>query len=186
MPAKKPRVLITRDETNAAREARLQSERALSPKSKLSRKPPARLRGHKIASAAWTRLIDLYDAVDGQIVTAFDQDLLITYCMVLDEAQELRDLIVSGKKLVDDFQKQARKFMRENELEPRQVQKIESLIFDLQEMVNIKLDARLDGKGKFGHLLAQELFLTPRSRGGVAPPEKIKVIETEMSRLIDV
>ena len=34
------------------------------------------------------------------------------------------------------------------------------------------IDARLDGKRKLIHLLAQSLYLTPRSRAGVVPPQK--------------
>src|SRR5690606_13448911 len=34
------------------------------------------------------------------------------------------------------------------------------------------MDARLDGKRKMVFALAQSLYLTPRSRAGVAPPEK--------------
>jgi hypothetical protein len=34
------------------------------------------------------------------------------------------------------------------------------------------MDARLDGKRKMVFALAQSMYLTPRSRAGVAPPEK--------------
>jgi hypothetical protein len=34
------------------------------------------------------------------------------------------------------------------------------------------MDARLDGKRKLIYALAQSLYLTPRSRAGVAPTEK--------------
>jgi phage terminase small subunit len=34
------------------------------------------------------------------------------------------------------------------------------------------MDARLDGKRKLLHTLSQSLYLTPRSRAGVAPEQK--------------
>ena len=36
----------------------------------------------------------------------------------------------------------------------------------------IGIDARLDGKRKLEHTLAQSLYLTPRARAGVAPADR--------------
>jgi hypothetical protein len=48
------------------------------------------------------------------------------------------------------------------------------------------MDARLDGKRKLLHSIAQSLYLTPRSRAGVAPPEKEpEKPKSEMDELLD-
>lgn len=183
MPAKKPAMLITRAETLADQQARINSEIAMSPKTKLSTRPPARLKGHNIASEAWTRLLKLYKAIDGELANAFDESLLIDYCMVIEEEQELSNTFALMKDQINDMQKIADVLKRDSSLPKEHVRKFQNLIYGARDVL-LKTDARRDGKRKLSHLLGQALYFTPRSRGGVPPPEKVTQLMDEMSKLL--
>jgi len=51
----------------------------------LSITPPVSLQGHEIAITEWTRVL----SVPGHKITAFDQDLLVNYCLVFEEEQAI-------------------------------------------------------------------------------------------------
>ena len=55
------------------------------------------------------------------------------------------------------------------------------IVSDMEKII-IVLDARLDGKGKYLHSLEQSLYLTPRSRAGVAPVQKEKEKEDDLKK----
>lgn len=143
----------------------------MTPTTELTVSPPPELRGHKHAAAAWKRLIKLYAETEGTIVTAFDADLLAKYCLLEEECvtlEEIRDeqltdldgvkkrLSKMGKPKTDDIKEYIALLEQKNALLARYQ----------------GLDARLDGKRKLLHALAQSLYLTPRSRAGVDPKRK--------------
>lgn len=170
MPAKKPPSLVVRDETKADRQARADAESSMTPQTELSRKPPATLHGHKTATATWKRVVSLYYEVEGQIVTAFDQDILAKYCLLEEELLGLEKQI---KEMTAAYEKALANAKRikadQNNL------KEYVAMWDVVNKLNARaqgLDARLDGKRKLLHTLSQSLYLTPRSRAGVAPPTK--------------
>jgi len=172
MPAKKPGALKSRHDTKADLDASAQAEAAMTPTTQLTLQPPALLRGHKHATATWKELIGLYQETDGQIVTAFDSWLLAKYCLLEEEAIELDAL---RRSVLDDY-----------EAVSMQLSKIKPKADNFKEYGNLLeqkvalltryqgFDARLDGKRKFLVDMAQQLYLTPRSRAGVAPKEKEK------------
>ena len=82
MPARKPAALRKRHDTKRERAARSAAESSTSPKTFLQKRPPAELQGHVHARAAWTRLVALYGETEGQLITAFDADILVKYADV--------------------------------------------------------------------------------------------------------
>jgi phage terminase small subunit len=62
--------------------------------------PPAMLRGNAAAQKVWRRVMRLYADVEATIVTGLDQDLLIEYCTVVAEVEELNGLRAA---LADDM-----------------------------------------------------------------------------------
>jgi hypothetical protein len=183
MPARKPKSLITRHDVAADLADRVRAETALTPQTKLPVRPPASMRGHEPARKHWTRLIGLYAEVDGVIATAFDQDLLIKYCLILEECDWLSGI----RKQIEKAYTTANKLLTKLKPDPENMEKyylalsqVNALLTRLQGF-----DARLDGKRKLALALEQSLYLTPRSRAGVAPPEKEQEPEkTEMEKAL--
>jgi hypothetical protein len=176
MPAKKPSVLNDRDRHQSAadRDARASAESAMMPKTALTNNPPAALIGKAHAKAAghWKRIISLYLEVDGTIATAFDENMIVKYCLVLEECDWLFDI----RSEVEKEYREAAKFL--SKIKPKGDQLKD--YFGALSQVNALLtrlqgfDARLDGKRKLALMLEQSLYLTPRSRAGVSPKEKEK------------
>ena len=139
----------------------------MTPRTALTARVPAPLYGRKRAAETWRRLIGLYDELDAPIVTAFDQDLLITYCVVLEE---ILDELPALKETAIATYHNIEQRMRGMENEDALFKLTGELIKLLKEIKGI--DARLDVKRKLLHTLQQSLYITPRSRAGVSPPEK--------------
>lgn len=168
MPARKPLTLITRDETLDAKRRRRDAESAMTPRTTLTLKPPPALKGHKPAADVWRRVVGLYAEVDGTIVTSFDHDLLIKYCLLEEECDWLAGIRKSIEKQYDGANVKLAKAKPDNiDAYYKALGQLNALLTRLQGF-----DARLDGKRKLLHSLAQSLYLTPRSRAGVAPPTK--------------
>jgi phage terminase small subunit len=126
----------------------------------------------------------LYGETEGTIVTAFDSDLLAKYCLLEQECDVMQTLRDAVLKNYDSISGQIAK-MRPRGEDMKEFNK-------LMEQANALLaryqglDARLDGKRKLLHALAQSLYLTPRSRAGVAPAEKgPKEPDDPMANLLD-
>lgn len=171
MPARKPQTLNKRHSTKDEVEKRQEAEAAMVPKTQLSRKPPPLLRKHKHATETWNRLVPLYFETAQTFVTAFDADLVAKYCLLEEECLWLEGLRDGVYKQVMGLQKK---------LEKINFKDVEAMkmYYSLSEQYNALiarvqgLDARLDGKRKLSHDYAKSMYLTPRSRVGVAPAEK--------------
>lgn len=171
MPTKKPRSLIVRHETAAEKAARAAHDAQFRSERALPMEAPARLNGHPLAEAAWRRLMREYSALDGEIVTRMDMDLLIDYCILIEQVHEMDELRkaalrtweILDKIWIEDHEqwKAATKF--------EYVEKINDALDDL-----MKLDTRADRKRTLLLQLRQSLYLTPRARAGVAPKAKEK------------
>ena len=144
----------------------------MMPKTLLTAAVPVRLRGraHTLAAAVWKRTVSLYLELEGDIVTAFDYDLLVKYCLLEEEMVELE--VMRGQIKID---------WETNAKAAKKIKPNTDTLKDWVQMWNVVnglfqrfqgIDARLDGKRKLLHILAQSLYLTPRSRAGVAPAEK--------------
>jgi hypothetical protein len=184
MPARKPRALNTRKETKAQRNARIAAESAATPKTSLDKAAPASLKGHTQARKTWKRLIDLYFETEGTIVTAFDEDLLIKYCLAEEELDELFDMRSQIKKLWTAHSK----LLTRIKVKPDELK----IYFNTLAQANALLqrfqgmDARMDGKRKLVFALSQSLYLTPRSRAGVVPqPKEQEKPKSAMDKVLD-
>ena len=184
MPARKPRSLNQRHDTGADRTARAESESAMTPKTELTLRPPAELKGNALAQAEWKRVISRFNELQGTIATSLDLRLLIAYCEVVSEQEEHKALIKELKKAHADMLKTLKK----TKITVENNKDVAAMWEQLNKLtVNIKgWDARLDGKRKHRYELEQALYLTPRSRAGVTPEEKPKETpKSEMDNLLD-
>lgn len=184
MPAPKPSSLIERHETAAEKAERDARESVLTPKSDLPRTAPARLKDHAVAAAAWRRLMRVWDGVDGVIVTRLDEDLLVDYCLMLEQVGELDTM---RKTAYDMWLKLAK---QQKDVETEGDEKRDEALALAIEVVGafdavIKLDAR--GERKRAHLqkLRESLYLTPRARAGAAPKRKEKTDEDPFDKFLN-
>ena len=186
MPKSKPSILSKRHNTKADRAARTASESALTPITELTNAIPPILRGreHAKAKRTWKRIIGLYHEVEGIIATAFDQDRVIEYCLLMEEVDELALDRRHAKREWKNKLAQANRIKLTDDNADQWV-KIWGVVNALNQKF-LSLDARLDGKRKHLHKLSQDLYLTPRSRAGVAPPVKEpEKPKSEMEKLLD-
>src|SRR5260221_717802 len=170
MAASKPTSLNKRSEAKDIIAAKRDTEIANMPKTHISCKPPLSLRINQIASAVWERIISLQNetqtAQNGSpIITAFDEDLLMDYCKMISEAEELQENRQDLREAVKTLTKAANKLkIKDNGYEYflevwAQVNKLNS---------NFRgMDARLDTKRAHIKKAAESLYLKPRSRAGV-------------------
>lgn len=212
MPARKPKALITRHETKAEIRQREDRESSMRPEQELPRGAPARLAGHKVAGETWRRLIRLYSETKDPIVSKLDQDLLVDYCILMEQlvemdlmrksAADIHQLILSRIAAIEKKRAELKKRIAEAEISFELAQELDGLKAQdeaLEEkqldlalrLTNafdtiLKLDARVDLKRAKIHTLRQSLYLTPRARAGVAPEKKEKPEEPdEMEKLLN-
>lgn len=181
MPAKKPTSLNSRNTSKEIRADRESAESAMTPKTALTAAVPVILRGkdHIIAAATWKKTIGLYLETEGVIATAFDEGLLIDYCLVMEEWVELKEMKKIIKSDWETNSKAVKKIKPNTDTLKDWVQ-----MWNVVNAIEAKfrgMDARLDGKRKLLHTLRQSLYLTPRSRAGVAPTEK--EVESDMDEM---
>lgn len=141
----------------------------MRPARSLPLKAPASLAGHDLAATAWRRLMRHYAELDGEIVTKLDQDLLLDYCMLLEQLHEIdkmRDIAQNTWTQLETW----RLAMIEKGSHAAAT-KLVSQLFEICDMV-VKLDSRADRKRALLLQLRQSLYLTPRARAGVAPVRK--------------
>jgi len=171
MPASKPSNLIKRHETAAEKSARESAENAMNSGRQLPQEAPARLTKHKVAAKAWRSMMREYSAIEGVIVTRLDQDLMIDYCILVEQADEIDRLRKSAFSVWELASKEYAKAI------------IDKRSDDLMSLINrindsfeniIKLDGRADRKRALMLQIRQSLYLTPRSRAGAAPDPKEK------------
>ncbi len=185
MPAKKPESLNKRHDLKAVREKRKNDEAALQPKQQLLLKPPARLKGYRGAGAAWRRMIEMYRGLDAAIVSRLDQDILVDYCIIDAQLTEMDKLRAASVKNYFRAQATLDRRSAKEDIDPK-------TLIHWQDSVNwaegtiVKIDARVDRKRGELHKLRQSLYLTPRSRAGVTPPEKApEKPKSDMEKLLD-
>lgn len=203
MPARKPSSLHTRHATAAEKAERNRAESSMTPDRPLPKTPPARLKGHPAAAAAWRQLMRTYGELQAEIVTRLDLDLLVDYCLLMEQIAEL-DLMrrttyqqwLELGKAHDQARTKSRKAAQLAKEQQRSAAQsgadltgqIEQSLSEADEWGEkavelaakclnafdavVKLDARADQKRKTLHQWRQSLYLTPRSRAGVAPPKK--------------
>ncbi len=184
MPARKPAALHKRHSTKREKSARAASESASAPKTQLTTRPPDRLKGHRAAIEVWKRLIGLYAETQGTMITAFDEDVLVKYCLAEEDLQELFLLRAQIKKLWTAHTR----LLKTLKPTAKNLKEYFGALMQANALLQRYqgMDARMDGKRKLVFSLAQSLYLTPRARAGVAPAPKAKEEpEDEMDQLLD-
>jgi hypothetical protein len=158
----------------------------VTPKTLLKASVPTRLRGrdHTYAAGTWCWAIKIYAEVEGTLATAFDQPLLEKYCLLEEQVIELEKL---RKTIREDWESSSKA--------AKKIKPNADTLKDWVAMWNVVnalfqrfqgIDARLDGKVKLLHSISQSLYLTPRSRAGVAPTEKEQQKDDDpMAQLLD-
>jgi hypothetical protein len=185
MPAKKPASLVVKHDVKAARKKRAAGEAALQPRVNLQLKAPGRLKGYRGAGTLWRRMIEMYRGLDAAIVSRLDQDMLVSYCILDVQEAEMDKLRAAAFKNYTKAQATLDRRAAKEEIDPK-------VLIKWQDSVNwalgtiVKLDARVDRKRALLHVLRQSLYLTPRSRAGVTPPEKApEKPKGDMEKLLD-
>jgi len=183
MPARKPAGLRNRAETKAETAARIANEAALEPERGLSLQAPTRLKDHPVAQAAWRRLMRMYGELQATVVTRMDMDLLVDYCILMEQVGELDELRKSAMDTWRAMQSAWPEIMASGD-----AKKIFEISVLLQATYSdmIKLDGRVDRKRAFLLQLRQSLYLTPRARAAAVPEKKQKPEEPdELEKLLD-
>ncbi|MBE0699679.1 MAG: P27 family phage terminase small subunit [Anaerolineaceae bacterium] len=176
MPARKPQALITRHETAAERKAREESEARLRPNRQLPLSAPVQIKDMKIAAEAWRRVMREYRSIEGEIVTRLDLDLLLDYCVLAEQVHELDAMRATSREIYKNLSKLYSQFMK-NGQETDAVMMASKVTGAFDAVV--KLDGRVDRKRDLMFKMRQHLYLTPRSRAGVAPPQKEREKEVD-------
>lgn len=172
MPAKKPVSLNKRHDTKAVRMKRIASEAALTPKFPLMLRAPAKLIG-AVARTKWKETVALYFSLDARIVSVLDRGLLEDYCATCGQLAEIDNL--RAKALANYFQSQKKLDKikaRLEEIDPKKVLQLINAVNWQMDLI-IKLDGRTDRKRALLHTMRQSLYLTPRSRAGMIPDDKL-------------
>lgn len=185
MSAKKPVGLLSYHQSKDECQQRLAGEAGLRPKDPLQVNPPARLTGHPVASGLWRQTIKMYQGLSTEIISLLDQGILEDYCIINEQLLEMDQLRITACKNYASAQKMLDRLVKKNEIDPKVLTKWqESINWSFDEIV--KLDARVDRKRSQLHTLRQSLYLTPRSRAGVSPPEKApEKPKSAMEKLLD-
>jgi phage terminase small subunit len=192
MPARKPQGLNVRHDTAAEADARAEAESTVTPERKLPESEPAALADHATAAREWRRLMRLYNSLDVDIVSRLDMGMLLDYCILIEQIGELDKLraeAIADRELGQAILEAYKKQIDDKPDEPFDFK----TFVKAQEAVNwaldkvIKIDGRVDRKRALVLQLRQSLYLTPRSRAGVTPPEKPPAEQDndEMSKLLD-
>lgn len=183
MPAPKPVNLHKRHNTKAEIAERKQAEAALHSERGLSINVPAAIKKDRVASATWRRLIREYGRLDAELISRLDFDLLIDYCQVMSQTEQLDSMRLNSFEIWKFLTEQRARFVAEQD----HLSAL-ALIDKIQKSydVIIKIDARLDAKRKLAFSIRQSTFMTPRSRSGVKPsqdPEKMPPIDPLEAKL---
>ncbi len=161
----------------------------MAPRTALTVTPPAELKGHARATAVWRHTMRLYSQTQARIVTGFDQGILVDYCLLVEQLVELDELRRQSLETHAVMLKSLRALTAKLKQKDAKTILAEQLaITEKLEMIMaqiIKLDGRIDRKRSLIHTLRQSLYLTPRSRAGVAPAEREQETLDEMAQLLN-
>ena len=179
MPAKKPADLVVRHETLDEKNQRLSAEIVNKTGRSLPTSAPKELKGHTFARESWRRLMREFDRLKAERVDSQDRDLLIAYCLTLEEEQDL--LVMRSAALSDWKDRREDVLMHRRHMvdyKDSEGDTWDVLAKQLVQIVNkvqaayktvLDIDARLDRKRSSLLGYQQQMYLTPRSRAGVVP-----------------
>jgi len=169
MPAAKPKALIQRHDTKAEQQARADKEAAFDTGFELPKREPAELKGHDTAAKTWRRLMREFSAIEDSYVVSLDRDMLINYCILVEQLEELDRMRKTSYRIWLHYGKNYEKAVKEDNEDSAEewALKAGNAFDDV-----VKLDARADQKRKAIFDLQKSLYMTPRSRAGAKPPKK--------------
>ena len=175
--------MIERHETIDEKQERRRRESSVRPRKRISVQAPARLKGHEGAARAWRRIMRLYAELEGEIVTRLDTDLLVDYCLLMEQLEEMDCIRQAAGEVWKLLEAKRQELMAQGDIENAIIVGAKALSA-FEGMV--KLDGRVDRKRDLLHKWRQSLYLTPRARAGVAPKEKEpEEAPDELERLLD-
>ena len=183
MSARKSFLLSKKNLTKAEREAKRTAEERLSPAEKLSVDPPAALKKHPIAAAMWKRIMKRYASIEGELVTAFDENILVRYVLTSEEVEWLkgiRSAVEAEYIAIEKIVSKNRNVKLTDATYKAYIKLLESYHAVLARLVSI--DARVDSKNKFLQTMEVSLYMNPRSRAGVAP-DPANIEDEDMSEM---
>lgn len=169
MPAKKPVDLQTRHATKSEKLDRVESEESMRSERPVPKDPPAQLKKNPIAMATWRRLIREYSRVEAVIVSRLDIDLLIDYCVLTSQLDEIDRLRSTAIEVWTMLNKQRVECIEKAQMD--QALSLADKISKLFETI-LKLDGRTDRKRDMLVKIRQSMYMTPRARAGTAPKVK--------------
>jgi len=182
MPARKPQDLHTRHSTKSETEKRKAEEELLRSRRSLPLEP-ARLKDHPKAAAVWRRMLREFDSLEAVVITRLDMDLLIDYCMLMEQLEEMDVLRAGAMTLCETMMHGVEELKAQKEW--IEAAKMASKASDVMGGI-IKIDGRADRKRDLLTKLRQSLYLTPRARAGAAPKEKeAPEVPDEFEKLLD-
>jgi len=164
-PAKKGKAYVKEREA---------AENAFQTKKNLSIRPPAALKGRKIAESVWRRLVRALNELENSPVNRLDTDILTIYCILTEELSELDQM---RQATWQAWLKKEGEGKGKTENKPGQDNLVEQMT---------KIDGRRDRKLGLLHQISQTMYLTPRSRAGVMPKAKQPFQEKDdLDKLLD-
>ena len=178
----KPITLNPAPRRKADIERRIDAERSLTPIQDLP-EMPALLKNHKAAAAEWRHLMQLYSELSAEVVSSLDLRLLVDYCLLTEQIEELDSVRAAAYALYTDLEKQQAVMARKKK--KMDADKLAGSIGYIIDAV-MKADARCDRKRDLLLKLSQSLYLTPRARAGYIPNKKpAPVSKDEMDEILD-
>jgi phage terminase small subunit len=179
----KPSGLIERHETAAERAERFRRESSMRPNRDLPQSPPAQLKNHKVAQAAWRYLLRRWSELEAEIVTSLDIHLIVNYCLAVEQQHQLGIMRESAYQTWLEISREHDQLVNDGLAKDAVAMAIKTT--GAFEAI-IKLDSRIDRKVDLIHKLSQSLYLTPRARASKAPKAKpIEEPPDEMDLLLD-
>jgi hypothetical protein len=110
----------------------------------------------------------VYGELEAQIVNRLDLDLLVDYCLLVEQVDELDAM---RKAAYEAWRRLCEQAQAEEGAGTEEILQGQAALIVMQAEV-VKLDGRADRKRALLHQMRQSLYLTPRSRAGAAPARR--------------
>ena len=109
----------------------------------------------------------LYGELEAEIVTRMDVDMLVDYCMLSEQVQELDEMRRSAVKVWETLNRALENYDGNEKYRYQLAINVGNALNDM-----VKFDGRADRKRDLLFKLRQSLYITPRARAGSIPNQK--------------
>lgn len=154
----KPLILSRKPGSTVRAERKRKSESAFQAGS-LPTSPPAELRDAPAGRAAWRSLIRAHSQLPGELYNGLDRGILVSYCLAVQARSEAAAL---ERDLTGRYQAGA---------------------VELRDLLAARVELRMSTRLLID--MQKQLYLSPKSRGGVTPPEREASAEEIIDREMD-